>query len=158
MAKKTYWEKLKDPKWQKKRLEVMQANDFCCEICGDNETTLNVHHKEYFKDHEPWEYKNEQLACLCEDCHESMHDEVDILKVVCSYAKLDGPDNRTELAYLMAGYMGIDYEGMLKFTCHEDDRTIRNYHLAGMEAKEVSNKRIVEDYKNSQEGKDEGLR
>lgn len=46
-TKSSYSEKLKDPRWQKKRLEVMESNEFCCEMCGDNESTLHVHHKEY---------------------------------------------------------------------------------------------------------------
>ena len=134
MAKKTYYEKLKDPQWQKKRLEVMQANDFCCEVCGDNEATLNVHHKEYFKGHEPWEYEVNQLACLCESCHESQHDEFDLLKWVCSYALLDGPLNREELAFLLAGYMNIDYEGMLSISCLADHYSRRTVHELGVSA------------------------
>jgi methionyl-tRNA synthetase len=59
-----YWEKLKDPRWQKLRLEAMQKADFHCERCGDGESTLNVHHKEYFKGREPWEYKPKQLLDL----------------------------------------------------------------------------------------------
>jgi hypothetical protein len=110
MANKTYYEKLKDPRWQKKRLEVMERNEFSCEICSDTETTLNVHHKEYFKGADPWDYEVEQLACICENCHEAEHGEIDLLKWVCSYARLDGPENREELAILLAGYMGITTE------------------------------------------------
>lgn len=113
MAKKTYYEKLKDPRWQKKRLEVMEHNNFSCELCGDGESTLNIHHKEYFRDHEPWDYTVEQLACLCESCHAGQHETFDLLKWVCSYARLDGPENRTELAMLVAGYTGIPYDGIL---------------------------------------------
>jgi len=108
VKKLTYYEKLKDPRWQKKRLEVMEHWDFSCELCGDSTSTLNVHHKEYFKNREPWDYQKEQLSCLCEECHESLHERGDILKLVCSYARLDGPENREELAILLAGYMGID--------------------------------------------------
>lgn len=35
--------------------------------------TLNVHHKEYIKGRKPWEYENEQLLTLCEECHEIEH-------------------------------------------------------------------------------------
>lgn len=112
MSKKTYWEKLKDPRWQKLRLEVMAANDFCCEVCGDSTSTLKVHHKEYFKGHEPWEYEIKQLAVLCESCHESTHDGFDSLKWVCSIAPIDGPTNRDELAFLIAGFLGMDREGL----------------------------------------------
>lgn len=120
--KQTYYEKLKDPRWQKKRLEVMQANDFCCECCTDSESPLNVHHKEYFKGLEPWEYEIEQLSCLCESCHELNHASLDVLKWVCSYAKLDGPENRTELAFLLAGYTMIPYEDLLSISCLDDSK------------------------------------
>jgi hypothetical protein len=69
----TYWEKLKDPRWQRKRLEVMEAAGFECESCGDKEATLNVHHKAYKKNADPWEYEIEELACLCEVCHAHEH-------------------------------------------------------------------------------------
>lgn len=110
MSQKTYYEKLKDPRWQKKRLEVMEKAEFRCSLCMDDTSTLNVHHKEYFKGKEPWDYEAEQLVCLCEDCHANIHEEIDILKWVCSYALLDGPNSREELAVLLAGYMGIDKE------------------------------------------------
>lgn len=68
-----YWELLRDPQWQKLRLEVMQREDFACELCGDNSSTLNVHHSYYEKGKKPWEYPPESLHCLCEACHEKTH-------------------------------------------------------------------------------------
>jgi len=65
----TYAEKLKHPKWQKKRLEILNRDKFTCKKCGDTETTLHVHHIEYEKDKDPWEYTNKTLITLCEDCH-----------------------------------------------------------------------------------------
>jgi hypothetical protein len=135
MTIKTYYEKLKDPRWQKKRLEVMQHNDFCCEVCGDSESTLNVHHKEYFKGQEPWDYYIEQLSCLCETCHESQHSTYDLLKVVCSYASLDGIGSRTELAFVLAGYMNLSYDGLLKLSDSDDCKHLKNPYLAGVAAK-----------------------
>lgn len=41
----TYAEKLKDPRWQKLRLEVMNRNEFHCEICGSGESTLWLEEK-----------------------------------------------------------------------------------------------------------------
>jgi hypothetical protein len=69
MKKKTYSEKLKSPQWQKKRLEIMKRDKFTCKLCGDTETTLHVHHKEYIDGNNPWEYENSYLVTLCEDCH-----------------------------------------------------------------------------------------
>lgn len=66
----TYWEKLKDPRWQRRRLEVMELADFACAECSATEQTLHVHHKLYRKGANPWEYTDDELACLCEACHE----------------------------------------------------------------------------------------
>ena len=62
-----YSEKLRDPRWQKKRLEIMQRDNFTCMACGDKESTLNLHHKEYHGD--PWEAPDVSLETLCETCH-----------------------------------------------------------------------------------------
>jgi hypothetical protein len=67
MSVTTYAEKLKDPRWQRLRLEIMQRDKFECRLCGDAETTLNIHHLSYFKN--PWDCPPEQLITLCEDCH-----------------------------------------------------------------------------------------
>lgn len=69
-TKKTYYEKLRDPRWQRKRLEIMQREHFSCERCGSDGDTLNVHHSYYEKGHDPWEYPSDSLHCLCESCHE----------------------------------------------------------------------------------------
>ena len=67
MSKKTYSEKLKSPKWQKKRLEILQRDNFKCVLCGDTETELHVNHKKYTG--EPHEAPNEDLETLCKYCH-----------------------------------------------------------------------------------------
>lgn len=67
---KSYWEKLKDPRWQRKRLEIMNRAGFKCECCGDEESALHIHHGYYDRRKEPWEYDDDTLRCLCESCHE----------------------------------------------------------------------------------------
>lgn len=69
----TYSEKLKDPRWQRKRLEVLNDCDFTCSQCGDKETTLHVHHFVYRKELEPWEYSLADLTAYCENCHKFTH-------------------------------------------------------------------------------------
>jgi hypothetical protein len=64
---KTYSEKLRDPRWQRKRLEIMQRDNFTCTQCGDTKSTLNIHHWEYSGD--PWEAGDENLSTVCEKCH-----------------------------------------------------------------------------------------
>lgn len=67
--KKNYSDLLKSPKWQKKRLEIMNRDKFTCKLCGDTETQLHVHHKEYINGNDPWDYDNKLLITICEDCH-----------------------------------------------------------------------------------------
>lgn len=68
--KKEYREYFKDPKWQKKRLEVLSRDEFSCQACGSVEDTLHVHHRYYESGKKPWEYSDEALVTLCERCHE----------------------------------------------------------------------------------------
>lgn len=65
----TYSEKLKDPRWQKKRLEIFQRDNFKCSCCSLDKTQLQVHHVEYLPSFTPWEYPNDMLITLCETCH-----------------------------------------------------------------------------------------
>lgn len=70
MAKKSYYELLKDPRWQKRRLEIMERDGFACWECQAEDVTLNVHHSYYRKDAEgPWDYPGSDLTTLCEKCH-----------------------------------------------------------------------------------------
>lgn len=64
----TYSEKLKDPRWQRKRLLVFDRAGWACENCGCKERTLHVHHLIYSKG-QPWESPDKTLECLCQDCH-----------------------------------------------------------------------------------------
>lgn len=68
--KSDYSELLKDPRWQKLRLEVFQRDDWTCQDCRSKKNTLNVHHKRYEKGRKPWEYPIEQLSTLCQECHD----------------------------------------------------------------------------------------
>lgn len=72
--KKSYSEKLKDPRWQKKRLEILSRDHWRCRHCGDGTVTLHVHHLKYFNGRNPWDYDDNYLITLCEECHKTDHD------------------------------------------------------------------------------------
>lgn len=67
---KDYKSQYLDPRWQKRRLEIMQMDDFTCQHCGDKESTLNVHHRAYRKGADVWDYSSTELVTLCAHCHE----------------------------------------------------------------------------------------
>jgi hypothetical protein len=69
----SYKELLMDPRWQRKRLEVLEKKGWKCQNCGENETTLNVHHFLYLRGFDPWEYEDWAYAVVCDECHDLAH-------------------------------------------------------------------------------------
>jgi hypothetical protein len=60
----------KDPRWQKRRLEIMERDGFQCIACGDQKSELHVHHKRYRG--QPWEAKDGDMQTLCTQCHKAL--------------------------------------------------------------------------------------
>ena len=73
MNKKNYHDLLSHPLWLQKRNQILTRDKNTCQFCGAQDKYLHVHHKYYEKDKNPWEYPNEALVTLCDDCHEYMH-------------------------------------------------------------------------------------
>jgi hypothetical protein len=65
----SYAEKLRDPRWQKKRLEILSRDEFTCLLCQGKKDELHVHHAYYLPDRDPWEYEDSTLWTLCFRCH-----------------------------------------------------------------------------------------
>jgi hypothetical protein len=87
-----FWEQYQDPRWQERRLRIMERAGFKCEECGDAGTTLNVHHGYYVKGAAPWEYPNEALKCWCEPCHKNFHEKkraLEKLLLVLTFVQID---------------------------------------------------------------------
>lgn len=86
MAKeyKPYAQKLKDPRWQERRRQILERDESTCQLCGTTDGTLNVHHAHYITGREPWEYEDEYLKTLCEPCHLKWHDAQNRLLMAAS--------------------------------------------------------------------------
>lgn len=90
-----YSQKLKDPRWQKKRLEILQRDDFTCQKCKSENKALHVHHKYYLFDNEPWDYHPDILITYCFECHEdeefmkSVHSELPKIILINGYTNAD---------------------------------------------------------------------
>jgi hypothetical protein len=83
---KSYAEKLRDPRWQRKRLEILERSEFSCDACGDSESELHIHHLLYQKGKDPWDYNDQHLLALCKDCHEAIElVRQDILAIMSGY-------------------------------------------------------------------------
>ena len=88
MSKPTYAEKLKDPRWQKKRLELLESKLWCCEFCGNEKKQLQIHHQFYLRNTMPWEYPNFCYKVLCETCHGSAQNSLEVAHAVIAKNEL----------------------------------------------------------------------
>lgn len=108
--KLSYAEQLRDPRWQRKRLEILSRDGFKCELCGDDKSTLHVHHKRYVKGRMPWEYDATELSTVCENCHESADHTRVMSAEVMSRLPLDGPGCAWNAMGLVAGWASASAE------------------------------------------------
>lgn len=114
METKTYSEKLKDPKWQRKRLKILERDGFTCQACHDKENTLHVHHIIYFSDSDPWEYPDKLLTTLCENCHAVIKEENrNLATLIMPHILIHGYDEALDFfcKHLMDNYLNIIIEG-----------------------------------------------
>lgn len=92
----TYSERLKNPKWQRKRLEIMERDGFACVKCGNKKETLNVHHVRYKRNTDPWDYSNINLITLCVSCHGVEHAPPKVYDTSGKYTHLITPPIKDE--------------------------------------------------------------
>lgn len=73
----TYDDLLQRKEWKDKRLKILKRDKFQCRYCHSNDN-LNIHHK-YYSIYpnklkvEPWNYPDDALITLCENCHHKLH-------------------------------------------------------------------------------------
>ena len=72
----SYSQKLRDPRWQRKRLEILQRDGWRCLSCQSETKTLQVHHVVYQR-REPWDYPDHCYQTFCEDCHKERQELID---------------------------------------------------------------------------------
>ncbi|MDI9358558.1 MAG: hypothetical protein QM528_06400 [Phycisphaerales bacterium] len=65
------------PEWIAKSKAVKERDGNKCRCCGTTTKILHAHHRCYITkngvQNNPWEYPNELLITLCEDCHRNGH-------------------------------------------------------------------------------------
>ena len=138
-----YSDKLKDPRWQKKRLEIFQRDEFRCVRCFDEENTLSIHHCAYEKGKEPWEYNNDDLLTLCQNCHDIEYSERpsiekgllhalrkkkfmadDVQRISIAFHEMTLPHVPEVSATLIAWI--LQNESMMRFLCDEFFKSINS--------------------------------
>ncbi len=121
----TYSEKLRDPRWQRRRLEILDRAEFACEECGVEGERLQVHHKAYRSGVEPWEYEDSELIALCGGCHSDRHEVDQILRKIIGHAEMDFVA-RNHLALMVLGFCAASSEAFKQY-CGEEARKISEH-------------------------------
>jgi len=85
-----YQEQLKLPAWQKKKGEILLRDNYTCTQCKATDKTLAVHHLEYLGSIAPWDYPNDMLTTLCEDCHDKELGRTYLEKHLSTTLKMNG--------------------------------------------------------------------
>jgi len=86
----TYKEKLRDPRWQKKKGEILLRDKHTCQSCGATDKNLQVHHLEYITGINPWDYPDDMLTTLCEVCHNKETGREELEKHLATTLKMKG--------------------------------------------------------------------
>ena len=102
----SFVEQYKDPRWQRKRLEIMQGADFKCQECGSADKELNVHHIKYETGLKVWEYPDDYLKCFCEFCHKRHHSIDDTILYQTRDLNLK---NKSAILKLIWDFNGVKY-------------------------------------------------
>ena len=105
----TYSQKLRDPRWQKKRLHILERDQWRCCSCGDDKSNLQVHHVIYAKK-DPWDYSDDCYQTLCDKCHGERQPIIDNAANALKISLKDYPTER--LGVIAERMMGIAMESL----------------------------------------------
>ena len=81
----TYKQLLQRQEWQNKRLKILKRDNYQCVYCGSKHH-LQIHHKYYsiYPNGDkvaPWNYPDDALITLCDECHKRTHKQ----KIIKTY-------------------------------------------------------------------------
>lgn len=92
----SYEEQYQHPFWRRKSNEILERDDYTCLCCKSTTKNLHVHHLYYEKEIHVWEYDNEALVTLCNDCHKNIHIDLQKLSGILAFRILAGDIDPTD--------------------------------------------------------------
>ena len=112
----SYAKKLQNPLWQKKRLEILQRDEFMCLHCGCHDKELHVHHRWYQFGKDIWDYPDTCFETLCFECHE--------------YIEMNIKDSTSDIQVLLRRTLlnQDDYNVICRLLIHLSEKKYYNYN------------------------------
>lgn len=86
---KSYKEKLRDPRWQRKKNSILERDNYTCQSCKSTTKTLEVHHLQYIYP-DPWDITDDLLITLCSDCHRKEEGRDELEKNLATTLRMKG--------------------------------------------------------------------
>lgn len=93
----TYKDQIQRPEWQRKRLEIMERDEWKCCLCNDETKQLHVHHLYYDNELKMWEYDNEVMVTVCATCHKNIHKDLNKIFGLIAFEVIKNGRNVNEL-------------------------------------------------------------
>lgn len=72
--KERYSQMLTDERWILKAENIRIRDNHTCRLCKKKHVQLDVHHIRYIDGRAAWDYDDGDLATLCHECHEKLHE------------------------------------------------------------------------------------
>jgi len=110
------------PKWQKKRLKILERDEYECRCCADTESKLNIHHFYYQRELKIWNYPDEHLITVCDKCHDKLHEfKIRLFKLIAKAGRweLDSVINANDNE--LADMIKLPYTWRLQRTIDEEE-------------------------------------
>ena len=139
-----YSSQLRDPRWQKKRLVILEAAEWKCQRCRCETKELQCHHLIYRKGVNPWDYKDGEIVALCDDCHKGVSEikarfEEELLSSMMCCGDFSG-DYELFIGYLIGGTRQVDY---IKGSCFFNHGVMLARMSSEIQANKVASRAVV---------------
>lgn len=74
MEKKDFKKQYLTKKWYELSKRIKARDKNTCQMCGRHDKPVSVHHLVYHEERKVWEYNDDELICICDDCHKLLTD------------------------------------------------------------------------------------
>lgn len=139
-----YKEKLKRKEWIDRRNEILKRDNYQCTKCKSKHK-LQVHHKAYVSDREPWEYTDHYLITLCEKCHKKEHKDKSVGTYFVKSLPIYIPSNQKDCYKIITNTSQVFAFGKYKGLTFEEVQDLKyiDWYLKTIKSNQRKNKKRI---------------
>ncbi len=84
MGSGSFQQQYSDDRWKRRAKEFRSTYGRFCQSCRREDVVLHVHHVNYQRDVPLWDHGDEDMAMLCEACHQQIHQTIKVFRVIAA--------------------------------------------------------------------------